>query len=39
MTGEQKIDVNKNKLLAFEQAPKWRKVKKKIDERSELSMA
>ena len=39
MTGEQKINVNKNKLLACEQAPKWSKVKKKIDERSELSMA
>ena len=39
MTGEQKINVNKNKLLACEQAPKWSKVKKKIDERSELSVA
>ena len=39
MTGEQRINVNKNKLLACEQAPKWSKVKKKIDERSELSMA
>ena len=32
MTGEQKINFNKNKLLACEQAPKWSKVNKKIDE-------